>query len=47
MAATAAAASTQVRLQWLALLEGELKMPGQEMMRKSEVDPGDSGSARG
>ena len=37
--------ASQERLQGLALLEEELKRPGQAQMGKSEVDPSDSESA--
>ena len=37
--------ASQEELQVLALLEGELKRPEQELMRKSEAGPGDSESA--
>ena len=38
--------ASQERLQRLALLEGELKRPGQALIGKSGVDPGDYGSAQ-
>ena len=46
MAATAAAASTSREATGAGLLEGELKRPGQALMGRSEVGPGDSVSTR-